>query len=230
MSIWFLLWFILAFIILGATLWSTIILIQQKKAWKAYAAKKKLLYTGNKFFESPTIEGLIDGYNISFFSATQQKEDSRKNRQLSVMQINANYGFVDGIGLGTEEMLPFLQSLETITPHDMKDKKWDKTHHIRSKNIEAVNVYLSDERIAILNGILKMPNSDVLMLLDANEGVFRFETSNPFKDETQIEAVVDKLIARIEKLKPSEDEVKRFASLIPVTDSKPAPETKKDAE
>jgi hypothetical protein len=220
LSIWFLLWFVLAFIILGATIWSTIILVQQKKAWKAYAAKKGLVYTANKFFEPATIEGLIDGYNISFFTATQQKEDSRKNRQLSVMQINANYGFVDGVGAGTKEMLPFLQSLEAITPHEVKIGKWDKAHYIRSKNVAAVDSYLTEERVSILSSILKMPNADVIVLLDGNEGVFRFETSNPMQDEKKIEAIVDKLIARIEKLKPSTEEIEKFSSLIPSEDKK----------
>jgi hypothetical protein len=228
LSIWFLLWFVLAIIILGATVWSTIILMQQKKAWKAYAAKKGLVFTANKFFESPTLEGIIDGYNVSFFTALQQKEDSRKNRQISVMQINANCSFVDGIGAGTKEMLPFLQSLEAITPHDMKVRKWDKAHHIQSQNKSIIDAYLSEERVAILSGILKMPNADVLILLDKNEGVFRFETSNPFQDEKKIEVLVDKLIARIEKLKPSDEEVKTLSSMVKKTEDRL--EIKKNSE
>ena len=224
MSIWFLLWFVLAFIILGATLWSTIILIQQKKAWREYAAKKGLTFTPNKFFEPATIEGILGGCNISFFTATQQKEDSRKNRQLSVMQINVNTAFVDGIGAGTKEMLPFLQSLEALTVHDVKVGKWDKAHDIRSRNKKAVDAYLTEERTNILSSILKMPNADVLILLDSNEGVFRFETSNPMIEVKKIDALVSKLIARIEKLKPSVEELKKFEGLVDKAPEAPAPE------
>lgn len=214
MSIWFLLWFVLAVIILGTSLWSSIILFQQKQAWKAYAAKKGLKYTPNKFSESPTIEGVIEGFNISIFSGLQQKEDARKNRQLTVVQINANKPFVDSIGAGTKEMFLFLGSLEAITPHEVKVEKWDKTYEIRSSNKSAVDAYLTEERVSILTSILSMPKADILILLDANDGVFRVETSNPLQSEALLSSLVDKLIVRIKKLVPSADEAKNLAAII----------------
>lgn len=214
MSLWFLLWFVLSFVLLGATFWSTIILIQQKKAWREYAAKKGLTFTPNKFFEPASLEGVIDGYNVSFFTATQQNPDARKNRQLTVMQVNANETFVDGIVCCTAEMLPFLQSLEAITPHDLKVGKWNKKNHINTRNKKAVDAYLTEERVSVLSGILSMPNADILILLDNNEGVFRFETPNPLKNATQIDSVINKLIIRIKKLEPSEEELKTFAALV----------------
>lgn len=214
MSLWFLLWFVLSFILLGATFWSTIILIQQKKAWREFAAKKGLTFTPNKFFEPASLEGVIDGYNISFFSAIQQKPDARRNRQLTVMQVNANESFVDGIVCGTSEMLPFMQSLEGLTPHDVKAGKWSKKNHIRSRNKKAVDVYLTEERVATLNSILSMPNADILVLLDDTEGVFRFETPNPLQNAAQIESVVQKLLVRIKKLEPTQEETQKFSSMV----------------
>ncbi len=214
MSLWFLLWFVLSFVLLGATGWSTIILIQQKKAWREYAKKKDLIFTPNKFFEPASLEGVIDGYNVSFFTAVQQNPDSRKNRQLTVMQVNSNKPFVDGVVCCTAEMLPFLQSLDAITPHDLKVGKWNKKNHIRSRNKKAVDAYLTEERVAVLSSILGMPNSDILVLLDGNEGVFRFETPNPLQNAVQVDNVINKLIARIKKLEPSEEELKSFASLV----------------
>lgn len=216
MSIWIFLWLILACIILGTTIWSLIILIQQKQAWKAYATKKNLTYTPNKFFESPMIEGVIDGANISFFSGTQQKEDTRKNRQLTVFQININHGFVDAIGAGTTEMRSFLQALESLTPHDLKGQKWNKDLDLRTQNKKAVDSYLTPERLKIMESILSMPKTDVIILLDAKEGVFRFETANPLHDEKIIDSTITKLLARIEKLKPSAEQVEVFSTLYEV--------------
>lgn len=219
MSLWFLLWFVLSFILLGATFWSTVILIQQKKAWREYAAKKGLVFTPNKFFEPAGMEGVIDGYNVSFFTAVQQNPDVRKNRQLTVMQVNANDGFVDGIACGTSEMLPFLQTLTAISPHDVKVGKWENKYHIRSRNKKAVDAFLTEERVSTLGSILSMPNADILIILDANEGIFRFETPNPLQDAKQIDSVMNKLLARIKKLEPSAEEKKRYASLITKEDS-----------
>lgn len=214
MSLWFLLWFVLSAILLGATFWSTIILIQQKKAWSEYAAKKGLTFTRGTFFAPATMEGVVDGINLSFFTATQMHEDTRKNRQLTVVQVNVNEPFVDGIGFGTKEMLPFLQSLDAITVHDVKVGKWNKAHHIMSRNKKAIDAYLTEERVSIISGILDMPNADVLILLDDKEGVFRIETPNPLQNAQQIDKLVSKLFARIKKLQPDAQEAQALAAMV----------------
>lgn len=212
--IWFLLWLVLSFILLGTTGWSTYILFQQKKAWRKYAKAKGLTYNNGTLFGSCAMEGVIGDYNLSFFTAVQQYEDVRKNRQLTVMQVTANVPFVDGIAMGTKEMFPFLKTLEAITPHEIQSKKWDKKNAVRTRNKKAVNAYLTEERIDIFSQILNMPNSDVLIILDDQEGVFRFETSNPLKDAKQIDGVVNKLIARIKKLQPAAEERNRLSSML----------------
>lgn len=228
MSLWFLLWFVLAFILIGATVWSTVILMQQKNAWRKYANKKGLVFTPGKFFEPPMLEGIVDGYNVSFFTATQQNPDSRKNRQLTVMQLNANDSFVDGIACGTKEMLPFLQSLSLLTDHDVKVGKWNKEVHIRTRNKKAVDAFLTEERVTALNSILSMPNADILIILDDAEGMFRFETPNPLQDEKKIENLINKLIARVKKLQPSQEETQTLSAMAaegdPERPPQPAPE------
>jgi hypothetical protein len=213
LSIWFLLWFVLSFILLGATCWSTIILIQQKKAWSAYAAKKGLTFTRGTFFGPCSMEGVLDDYNLSFFTATQVHEDSRKNRELTVGQINIYKPFVDSIACGTAEVLPFLQSLEGMSRHNVKNGKWNTKFHIFSGNKDAVDAYLTEERIKVLTSILSMPNAHVIIVMDEDEAAFRFETSNPLKEEKQLEVIVDKLIAKIKKLEPTEEEQARFENL-----------------
>lgn len=213
MSIWFFIWFLLSFLIIGVVAWSTIILVQQKKAWKAYAAKKGLTYIGRKFFEPCEVEGISDGYTISLFSATQMKEDARKSRQLSVLQVIVNRKIVDGIGAGTNEMLPFLQNLEPLSPHDASAYNWDKKFDFRSRNKRAVDQYLNEERVKVLQGLLSMPGADVIILMDHAQGIFRFETSNPLASIEKIETMVDKIIKRIQILETDESEVKRLVQL-----------------
>lgn len=214
MSVWWLLWFVLSFILLGTTIWSLIILFKQKKAWAAYAKNKGLTFKKGTFSGPCAMEGTVDGVNVSLFTAVQQKEDSRKNRQLTVVQLTLGKAFIDSIGAGTAEMLPFLNSLPTVTPHSLENEKWDsKVNHIYSRNKEAVNLYLTDERVAILNNILKLSNSDNIVLLDAEEGVFRFETFNPLTDDVKIDKLVSKLIVSINKLLPSKKEIESYKKL-----------------
>ncbi len=213
MSLWFLLWFVLSFILLGATFWSTIILLQQKKSWSRYAAKKDLIFTRGTFFGSASVEGTINGYEISLFSATQQRADARQNRQLTVLQVTADHSFIDAVACGTNEMLPFIKSLESVSHHEIKTKSWNKKHYVMSRHKKAIDEYLTEERVKVLGSVLGMPNADILVLLDGNGGVIRIETANPLQDAAKLEKIVNNIMAGFQKLRPSEDEAARLKGL-----------------
>ncbi len=214
MSIWWLLWGVLSFILLGTTIWSLIILFQQKKTWSVFAKRRGLVYNKGTLAGPCEISGTIDGLSIGMFTATQMKEDSRKNRQVTVLQLTQGTPLFDSMAIGTPEMLPFLNSLDALTVYPLEHDKWDKKHnHLFSKNKKAADVFLSEERLTILNKILKIPNSDNLILLDLNQGVFRFETNNPLHDLAKLDSLVTKLIAAIKKLTPSEAEYKELSAL-----------------
>lgn len=203
----------MAAILLGATAWSTIILIQQKKAWEAYAKKKNLQFTPNKFFEPCSIEGRIDEVNLSFFTATQENPEARKSRQLTVLEFNDPNPYVDGMACGSSEMRNFIAALTALSTHNTKDLKWENGHLIVSRNKKAVTTFLTEDRAKIITGLLKFPKSDVLILFDKEEGVYRFETSNPLSDLEKIESTVEKLISRIQKLRATPEEAAAFAAM-----------------
>ena len=204
MSIWWLVWGVLSFILLGATIWSLVILFQQKKAWEDFAKRKQLVFKKGTFSGPCEVEGTIEGMNIALFTATQQKEDSRKNRQLTVLQLTCPRPFVDSLAAGTPEMLPFLNSLDLIKPHPVENSNWDKkNHHIYSRNKTDVDAYLTDERLKILGKLLSLGNADNLIVMEPEDVVFRFETSNPLTDVAKLDALVSKLIQAFKKLDPS---------------------------
>lgn len=235
MSIWFLLWFVLSFILLGSTIWSTIILIQQKQAWADYAKRKGLNFARGTFFSSASVDGTINNCTVSLFTATQQNEDSRRNRELTVVQINSDASYVDGMACGTSQVLPFLKSLDTLSPHTIKNGKWNKKFYLFSRNKKAIEIYLTEERIKVLNGILSMPNADVVVLIAEEEAIFRFETANPLKDVKQLETIIDKMMARIDILKPSPEEAEELEAIVnkTVTESElqePEPEVVEEVQ
>ncbi len=203
---WLFLWFIVAAIILGATAWSSLILYQQKQAWQSYAKKHGLVFIKRKFFEPSEMNGVINGYNVSFFTAEQQDIDERKNRLLTVIQINTNEAFVDGFACVSPNMQTFLGSLAAIKPHKLKVKGWNPKNFLSSRNKGRVDVFMTEERVKILTSMLSMKNADVLVLSDETEAVIRIETSNPLQQEAQIEKLVLKLLTCIKKLKVSDEE------------------------
>ena len=214
MSIWWLLWFVLSFILLGATVWSLAILFRQKNAWQEFAKRKGVAFTKGTFSGPCSLDGIIDGVSISMFTATQQKEDSRKNRQLTVLQLVYTKPYIDAMAAGTSEMLPFLSSLNLLSVHALDNAKWDgKNNHLFSRNKKAVETYLTEERVLILNKILKVPSSDNLIILEPEQATFRFETSNPLTELAKIDSLVSNLIAAMKKLQPSDEEYKKLKKL-----------------
>ena len=210
--------------------WSTYILVQQKQAWKSFAEKNKIKFRSGKFFAPCEMDGMIDGFMVSFFTGTQQNPEARKNKQLTVLEITDPSAFVDGVALGSEEMKAFIELINTLTWHKIDNKDWKKQNLVASRHKKSVDKFLTEKRIKILDELLNFPSSDVIIILDDDQGVFRFETSNPFTDADKLEEMLKKLFARIEKLRPSDEEVKQFQSLRKSEDAQPVTIEKGNAE
>jgi len=210
LSIWFFLWFIFAVLMIAVTGWSTYILIQQKQAWKKFAASKKIAFQENKFFAPAEMSGTIDEFTVSFFTGEQQNPEARKNRQLTVFEIVDPTPYVDGLACGNGQMKAFINLLDALTPHIVKDDNWQNSYTISSRNKDVVDVFLTPQRLKIMSEMIGFPKSDVIIILDGEQGVFRFETSNPLTDADKIDEMLQKLFSRIKKLRPSADELKKL--------------------
>ena len=213
MSIWFFIWFSFAALMAGVTLWSTYILMQQKDAWKKFALDKKINYKPGQFFSPCEMDGTIDGFAVSFFTGTQQDPDARKNRQLTIFEITDTRSYVDGLACGSPEMKSFLDMLDALSRHGVESANWDNKHTMFSRNKKSVDAYLTDTRLKIMNEMLKFPKSDVIIIMDKNQAVYRFETVNPLTDAKMIDDMLQKLFSRIKKLRPSEDDYKKYQAL-----------------
>lgn len=206
LSIWFLLWFVLAAIILGASGWSTVILFRQKKAWEGFANKNKMAYIKGRVMAPPAVEGYIDRYKISLFTAQRQMPDARSHRYLSVVEITLPDPLIDGGAAGTPEMFAFIESLGTLRPIEIASDKWNKEDRFFVRHKAAVENYLTPERIETVARILKTKNADVLFIFDGQTAVIRLETSDPILDENKMDKIIRRLIADAEKLKIGEEE------------------------
>ncbi len=212
MNIWIFLWLILTVIILGATFWSTIILYRQKAAWERFARIHKMTYLRGKLMESPTVEGMIGACKISLFTAMRQGENDRKNRMVSVIEIALPHGMIDGGAAGTPEMVPFMQSLETIKPMEVSHEKWQENYTFMGRNQDALKLYLTPERLEALAHILVLKNADILVMFDGNQAVIRVETVDPMLVPQKLDKIITRLIADGEKLAVDEEEFKQIES------------------
>lgn len=231
--IWIILWLIFSFIILGATFWSLIIQYNQKKTWEAFAKKFGLKYMRGTFTGPCAVEGVFDGYDVSLFTAEQQNQDSRKNRKVTGMQVNANEEFVDSVAIGSSGVRNFIKSIEGLSNHDMSGRKWSKDLTVFSNNKDAIDLFLTDERIEIINKMLGIKNADILLVFENSESIYRVETSNPLTDLDMLEKMLKTTIARYKKLSLSDEEKTKLKKLVKssaVSDVKPDATLKKASE
>ncbi len=194
MSIWILLWLVLSAIILGATAWSTYILYKQKQAWQALATRHKMTFTAGKLMGSPMLDGFIENYRVSFFTAERQAPDVRARRFVTVVEIVFPEGIINGIAAGTKEMVTFMDTLTNLSPMAVTSDKWDASWRLYGRNRDAVRQYLTPARMDHLAQLLSTRNADIIIIFDETQGVVRLETSDPILDPVKAEKVILRLI------------------------------------
>lgn len=196
----FTIWFVISAILIGATLWSTSILLKQKRAWEAFATKHKMAYDKGRFMSSPSVTGHIQGYRVALFAAERQALDVRQRRMMTALEITLPSGLVDGAAVGSTEMLPFLNSLTALKPYTPKSEIWNNDLHFFARNIDILQAWLTDERLTHIVAIAGTKNSDNLFMFDDGQGIIRIETRDPLSDPDKIEKAAMRLIKHAKAL------------------------------
>jgi hypothetical protein len=196
----FTIWFVISAILIGATLWSTSILLKQKRAWEAFAKKHKMAYDKGQFMSSPSVTGHMQGYRVALFAAERQALDVRQRRMMTALEITLPGGLIDGAAIGSTEMLPFLNSLTALKPYTPKSEIWNGELHFFARNIDILEAWLTDERLTHIVAIAGTKNSDNLFMCDDVQGIIRIETRDPLSDPDKIEKAAMRLIKHAKAL------------------------------
>lgn len=210
---WFLIWFVLSAILLGASLWSLLILFRQKKAWEIFATKHKLIFNRGTFMGPAEISGMIDDYKIAFYTAERQSPDARKKRYVSVIELTAPTGLFDGGVAGTQEMLTFMQSLPQVHFFKVEAEGWDETHRVFVREDLSAASYFTPEKLDVFSSILKTRNADVFIVFTDENYLVRLETTDPMQDADKIEKVVLRIKVLMGRMAITDEERKNLAAL-----------------
>lgn len=213
--LWFFIWIVLSTFILSVFAWSVQILLKQKKAWKAYAAKMNLSYTGGaKFMSSPTVTGKIKNYPVSLFTSQQAAADIRGQRFSTIIEIALGSGMPDNGVAGTAAMAELINGLNMPHAFVPTDKNWDPTWLIRTRSLSMMERYMTQARIDALKRIFKMNILSALFIFDQQEGVFRIETADALSDGEKLEKIMSGLIQQIDILAVNRAEYDAIAAAI----------------
>lgn len=209
-SIWVCL-VVFVFIFVG---WTLLVLFQQKKAWEAFAKKNKLKYKSGTFMGSPEVSGDMNGYLFSLFSGSQQTEDVRGQRFVTIIEFQMGKGMPTGGVIATKEFSAFAEGLVFKQIYKPELAEWDGNYVVRARDKKNLDVYLSNERQKILYSIFKMKNASALFFFDEIEAVLRIETSDPLRNEAHLDKIIKQLLGAIDILVPTAKEKKEFKKLL----------------
>lgn len=197
---WIAIWAALALFILGFFGWSTFTLFKQKKSWKGFADKYKLTYQPTGFLNTPTVTGQIEDFRFNMFPGTQETDDVRGQRYLTVIELELGPGMPVAGVLGTGEMATFINTLNFRESYVPELKGWKREYIVRTRDVDALKQYLTDERLKVLCSVFQMKNSVSIYLFDSVEAVLRIETSDPLVDATHLDKIIKTLMAVCKKL------------------------------
>lgn len=206
---WIALWAVASAIILGITAWSFAILQQQKRAWKAFATRHKLEYIPGKTMASPTMRGRVGDHFLSFFTGQEQTNDARGQRFVTIIEIDLRCGLPTAAAIGTAQTRTFVNALRLefdFVPPPGTEDVWSPDYVGRTRSADKLKAYMTRERMAVLHSLFQMKNAVVLFFFDELDSLIRIETNDPLRDDKKIEKIVNRLLADLGKLAPTDEE------------------------
>jgi hypothetical protein len=226
LSFWLFIWILLSGALIGFSVWSFYISHTQKQAWRAFAEKNKLRFDVGKPLSTPEVTGNYDDYVIGLLTSEHTTADSRGTRKLTAVEVALKSEFPFAGAVASGGMVPLVRIPNFGGEVQPTHESWDPSYIARSVNTDAMEGYLTKERLDILTTLMKVKNFWVVFIFREEGALLRVDTPDPLQDAAKLESFVKRLIAAARKLELSSGEGDRLMSL---KGKKRAEESKKAA-
>lgn len=198
-TIFILIWVALSVFILGVFVWTTRALMEQKRAWGAFARLRGLNFTRNSFFDSASVTGRLGDHDFVLVSEERTSNDLRGRKFVTLVQFSLP-GKMPGPGvMGSGEYVPFVDQMPArdvlVLPIPGVSAKTDK--------LDSVTPYFTPERCRVLDTLVKQKGVSVLFLFDERAAFLRLETLDPFLTKGKLDKLVDGVLPMLKVLAPS---------------------------
>lgn len=194
MNIWIVIWAFFATFIMGITLWSFRILLQQKQAWGQFAKRHNLECASKAFMKSPVVSGAIRDYFITVMSVEEDDDDGRGRYFRSVIQFNLKNPMpVEGV-IASAWLRRAAGALKL--PQEGASEMTAIGHGtiVSSQNSAKLSPYFTKERVQALSAMAAVKNAAMIFIFNEQEAFLRFETADALDDVTRLEKLVNKVI------------------------------------
>lgn len=212
MSVWFILWVLISAALIVFSVWTMVILYQQKKSWRLFARKNKLRYRSKALMLSPEIHGVYKGYSIGVFTSEHMMPDGRTDRKMTAIEVEMESRMPIGGAMGSKGMVAIIQKLDFSDTYQPDDERWDTENIIRCDDKKIIQAYLDDSRLAALLKLMEMKNAWMLFIFKGNDTILRIDTPDPLEGSGKLEKTIDMMIEVAQALELRKGEGKNLAA------------------
>jgi hypothetical protein len=201
--LWWLVWLLMSGFIVGVFAWTTKALFEQKAAWKAFAAKRKMKVVDGGFLQSVTVTGFINEHEFRLASEERAAADIRGRKFVTMFQFKLPVRMPAPGAIGTGEYRDFVRDMEAKDRLRLTYNGWDENViQIATDDRDKIEAYFTPERLKVLDTLIKQKGVSILFLFDERDCYLRLETGDPFLNLDQLEKLIDKLMPLIKVLHP----------------------------
>lgn len=197
---WLFLWVVFVLAAAGFFLWSYHATYEQKKAWKAFAAKYNLRYEGGRMMDSPAMTGQIKGRELNFYPQMVDTPQGQKVTQ-NVIEIFLNKIPSTVCVVAKSGLSDFVMSLDFPEPFHVDNDNWPKGLLARTLDERAPELWFmqDSEKIKAIETLNKTP-FDFAFLADTDQAFIALRTASPLSNPKQLSKVMAILFDAAAKL------------------------------
>ena len=200
-------WLLVSGVLLSFLGWTILTLFRQKQAWARYAAKHKMRYKPGTTFDSPSINGVVDGYTVSLFTGEHASKDGRVSRKMTAIEVKLFSVMPFGGALASGGMVDVVSSLSFREEYKADRPGWKQSNIIAADSAAAIQEYAKPERLDALIDLMNINNAWVVVLFKENLMLLRLDTPYPLDTDAKIDELIQKMIAaaKVLELRDGED-------------------------
>ncbi len=207
MSLSFIIWVSISLFLLSFWLWSVWVVLRQKKAWKVFAEKRKMRFHSRGMMETPSINGVVDGYNVTIFASEHSELDARTEKRLTAIEVSLHTGLPVPCAVASAGMVPIVEGLRLNQEYKPAIKGWDDSYVIRTNDRALSQYYFEGGRMEKVINLMQIDKAWVILIFLDETGLLRLDTPLPIDNPKEMDILVKQMInvAKALELKAGED-------------------------
>ncbi len=164
-------------------------------------------YHSTALFETPVINGVVDGYSVSMFASEHSELDARSKRRLTAIEVNLQTALPFSVAAASGGMVQVVSLMNFRLEYKPNIKGWDDTNTLQTNDLKLAQAYFTEDRLRKLVNLMKIDKAWIIFLFVEDQGILRLDTPLPIDSPKEIDVLVKQLInaARALELEKGED-------------------------